>query len=69
MGDELHRLYGIQGDDLRRRGPWPACGEQVTRVVMRPDGLPLDYGCALRLVPAHIRRAFEVRDGGCVFAG
>ena len=36
---------------------------------MGPDGMPLDYGRSLRLVPPHVRRAGEVRDGGCVFAG
>jgi hypothetical protein len=36
---------------------------------MGPDGMPLDYGRTVRLVPPHVRRAAEVRDGGCVFAG
>jgi hypothetical protein len=36
---------------------------------MGPDGMPLDYGRSVRLVPPHVRRAAEVRDGGCVFAG
>ena len=51
------------------RARWIACDSQVTRIVMGPDGLPLDVGRSLRLVPPHIRRAAEVRDGGCVFAG
>ena len=34
-----------------------------------PEGLPLDVGRSLHLVPLHLRRAAEVRDGGCVFAG
>jgi hypothetical protein len=51
------------------RARWLACDGQVTRVVMGPDGMPLDYGRSLRLVPPHVRRAAEVRDGGCVFAG
>ena len=51
------------------RARWIACDGQVTRVVMGPDGMPLDYGRSLRLVPPHVRRAAEVRDGGCVFAG
>jgi hypothetical protein len=46
-----------------------ACDSQVTRIVLGPDGMPLDYGRTVRLVPPHIRRAAEVRDGGCVFAG
>ena len=41
----------------------------VTRIVMGPDGVPLDHGRTVRLFPPHVRRAAEVRDGGCVFAG
>jgi len=46
-----------------------ACDADIARILLGPDGLPLDVGRAHRLVPAHIRRAAEVRDGGCVFAG
>jgi hypothetical protein len=46
-----------------------ACDGDVARILLGPEGLPLDVGRAHRLVPAHIRRAAEVRDGGCVFAG
>jgi hypothetical protein len=51
------------------RARWAACDPQVTRIVLDPDGLPLDVGRTQRLVPAHIRRAVEVRDRGCIFAG
>ena len=51
------------------RARWLACDGQVTRIVMGPDGMPLDYGRSLRLVQPHVRRAAEVRDGGCVFTG
>ena len=51
------------------RARWLACDGQVTRIVMGPDGVPLDYSRTVRLVPPHVRRAAEVRDGGCVFAG
>ncbi|SDM59082.1 HNH endonuclease [Geodermatophilus siccatus] len=37
--------------------------------MLGPDGVPLDHGRTVRLFPAHVRRAAEVRDGGCVFAG
>jgi hypothetical protein len=36
--------------------------------VFGPDGMPLDLGRTVRLVPPHLRRAVEARDGGCVFA-
>jgi hypothetical protein len=51
------------------RARWLACDGAVTRIVMGPDGMPLDYGRTVRLVPPHVRRAAEVRDGGCVFTG
>jgi hypothetical protein len=46
-----------------------ACDSVITRVLFGPDGMPLNVGRTQRLVPAHIRRAAEARDGGCVFAG
>ncbi|SDN97703.1 protein of unknown function [Klenkia soli] len=46
-----------------------ACDADIARIVLGPDSLPVDVGRAQRLVPAHIRRAAEVRDGGCVFTG
>ncbi len=48
---------------------WLACDGAVTRIVTGPDGMPLEHGRTVRLVPPHVRRAAEVRDGGCVFAG
>jgi hypothetical protein len=48
---------------------WAACDAKVSRMVLDPDGLPLDVGRTKRLVPAHIRRAVERRDRHCVFAG
>jgi hypothetical protein len=51
------------------RARWIACDGAVTRIVLGPDGLPLEHGRSLRLVPPHVRRAAEVRDGGCVFTG
>ena len=48
---------------------WAACDAKVSRMVLDPDGLPLDVGRSKRLVPAHIRRAVERRDRHCVFAG
>ncbi len=46
-----------------------SCDSVVTRVLFGPDGMPLNIGRAQRLVPGHIRKAAEARDGGCVFAG
>jgi len=46
-----------------------ACDSTVTRIVLGPDGLPLDVGRTQRVVPAHVRKAVENRDGHCVFTG
>ncbi len=46
-----------------------ACDAQITRLVIDPDGLPLDVGRTQRVVPPHLRRAVEHRDRHCVFAG
>jgi hypothetical protein len=51
------------------RARWAACDATVTRMVLDPDGQPLDVGRSKRVVPAHIRRAVEQRDRHCVFAG
>ena len=46
------------------RARWLACDGSITRIVIGPDGRPLDHGRTVRLFPAHVRRAAEVRDGG-----
>ncbi|RFU21098.1 HNH endonuclease [Geodermatophilus marinus] len=51
------------------RARWLACDGAVTRIVLGPDGTPLDVGRTHRVVPPHLRRAVERRDRGCVFTG
>ncbi|MGY1667035.1 DUF222 domain-containing protein [Geodermatophilus sp. SYSU D00696] len=51
------------------RARWLACDGQVTRIVIGPEGQPLDVGRTKRVVTPAIRRAVEARDGGCVFTG
>jgi hypothetical protein len=51
------------------RARWLACDGRISRVVMGPDGIPLDVGREQRLVSGGLRRAVEARDGGCVFSG
>jgi hypothetical protein len=46
-----------------------ACDASVARIITGPDGLPLDVGRAQRTASAAMRRAVELRDGHCVFAG
>ncbi|MEU2351129.1 DUF222 domain-containing protein [Modestobacter sp. NPDC049651] len=59
--------FGAQISAARAR--WLACDAVVSRVVMGPDGTPLDYGRKHRIVPAGLRRAVVARDKNCVFAG
>ncbi|NEK59520.1 DUF222 domain-containing protein, partial [Geodermatophilus sabuli] len=51
------------------RARWLACDATLTRLVLDPDGLPLDVGRTARVVPPHLRRAVEHRDRHCVFTG
>ena len=51
------------------RARWLACDGNITRVIIGPEGQPLDMGRDKRLYPPHIRRAVEIRDRHCVFAG
>jgi hypothetical protein len=46
-----------------------ACDGNITRIVIGPEGQPLEEGRTKRVYPPHLRRAVEVRDQHCVFAG
>jgi hypothetical protein len=51
------------------RARWLACDGSIIRIVIGPEGQPLDLGRTKRVVPPHLRRAVEQRDRSCVFAG
>src|SRR3954452_24967757 len=51
------------------RARWLACDASISRIVMGPDGVPLDLGRDHRVVTPGLRRAVERRDTECVFAG
>jgi hypothetical protein len=51
------------------RARWLACDGNVTRIVVGPEGQPLEMGRSKRVVPPHLRKAVEHRDRRCVFAG
>jgi hypothetical protein len=51
------------------RARWLACDGNISRVIIGPEGQPLDIGRDKRLFPSHIRKALDIRDKGCVFAG
>jgi hypothetical protein len=46
-----------------------ACDAGIMPVVLGSNSEPLDVGRATRVVPAGLRRALRLRDGGCRFAG
>jgi hypothetical protein len=60
---------GFRATISAARARWVACDAGITRIVMGPDGVPLDLGREHRVVNAHLRKAVEHRDGGCVFTG
>jgi hypothetical protein len=62
-----HTGFGAQVSAARAR--ILACDGNVTRIVFGPDRHVLELGRDKRLFPPHIRRALDVRDKGCVFAG
>ncbi|MGY1750936.1 DUF222 domain-containing protein [Modestobacter sp. SYSU DS0511] len=51
------------------RARWLACDGSISRIVMGPDGTPLDLGRNHRVVTPGLRKAVERRDKGCVFTG
>jgi hypothetical protein len=51
------------------RARWIACDGNVTRIVIGPEGQPLNVGRDKRVYPPHLRKAIELRDQHCVFAG
>ncbi len=55
----------IDAEDARRL----ACDASVSRVIVGPRSEPLEVGRRTPVVPAALRRAVVVRDGGCRFPG
>jgi hypothetical protein len=51
------------------RARWAACDADLARYVLGPDGVVLDYGRDRRLVTPELRKAVQLRDEHCVFAG
>jgi len=51
------------------RARWLACDGNISRVVIGPEGQPLDLGRSHRMFPPHIRKALDIRDRSCVFTG
>jgi hypothetical protein len=60
---------GFDGVVSAARTRWIACDANVSRIVLGPEGQPLNLGRTARLVPPHLRKAVVERDEACVFAG
>jgi Domain of unknown function (DUF222) len=46
-----------------------ACDGSITPITIDEHGMPLNVGRTKRVVPPHLRKAVELRDSACVFAG
>ena len=46
-----------------------ACSGDITGVLIDDDGMPLNVRRTKRIFPPHLRKATEIRDETCVFAG
>ncbi|MEX0826669.1 MAG: DUF222 domain-containing protein [Acidimicrobiia bacterium] len=64
-GGHLEDCGVISPETLRRI----ACDAAITRLVVDPDGMPLDVGRTTRVIPPWIRVALNARDQGCVIPG
>jgi hypothetical protein len=45
------------------------CDANIARMILGPDGQPLDVGREHRTAPRWMRRAIAKRDGGCRYPG
>ena len=57
--------YAIDPETLRR---W-ACDAGIVRIITDGDSQPIDVGRRTRTIPPALRRALDLRDGGCVWEG
>jgi len=60
---------GFGGVISAARARWIACDANISRIVLGPQGQPLDLGRTVRIVPPHLCKAVVERDEACVFAG
>jgi hypothetical protein len=60
---------GFGAEISAARARWLACDGNVTRIVIGPEDQPMNLGRTHRVVPPSLRRAVELRDKHCVFAG
>lgn len=65
--DRLPELDGhaIDPETIRR---W-ACDAGIVRIITDAESQPIDVGRRTRTIPPALRRALELRDGGCTWKG
>jgi len=82
-GEKPHVTLTVSLKDLQadgvvdlEAGPIPAesarrlaCDAAVWRILMAADGRPAVAGAARRTIPSGLRRALDLRDGGCTHPG
>ncbi|MGZ6844805.1 MAG: DUF222 domain-containing protein, partial [Blastococcus sp.] len=59
--------FGALISAARARGV--LCDGALSRVILDPETRSMNVGRSQRIFPPHIRKAAELRDQGCVFAG
>ena len=57
--------HAVDPETIRR---W-ACDAGIVRIITTGDSQPIDVGRRTRTIPPALRRALELRDGGCVWPG
>lgn len=57
--------HAIDPETLRR---W-ACDAGIVRIITDAESQPIDVGRRTRTIPPSLRRALELRDGGCTWKG
>jgi hypothetical protein len=57
--------HAIDPETLRR---W-ACDAGIVRIITNAESQPIDVGRRTRTIPPSLRRALELRDGGCTWDG
>lgn len=62
---ELEETGVISGEAARRI----VCDSSISRIITKGVSEPLDVGRRTRTIPPAIRRALNLRDGGCVIEG
>jgi hypothetical protein len=55
----------ISGEAARRL----ACDATISRIILDPEGVPVETGHARRVVPTALRRALDLRDRHCTWPG